>query len=260
MNVRSSMRPSAPKRLASRRPHARSSPRGLVVRAGHDVLEALEGLEARRVDEAGADEHVLVGEGQHGPADWSAMIALSTVSRFDVRFTDARPTSTHGVPPMRSRVQKEKPVELVAVAGLGDQHPLLALLRQQPDVVAGGAVGADVGHLGQLGVAQRGAVLGLDLDRHVRCVLSRSESCRTVYRGRTCLPARAVSPAVAVGPSRTRNSAQRPLRASTLNSSGRRMRCLADVEHHAGAARVLARARCLSRSTSDVGEAWRRAG
>ncbi|TML92534.1 MAG: hypothetical protein E6G06_05670 [Actinobacteria bacterium] len=37
------------------------------------------------------------------------MIARSTVSRFDVRRTDAMPTSTHGVPPMRSSVQNENP-------------------------------------------------------------------------------------------------------------------------------------------------------
>ena len=42
---------------------------GLVVGAGHDVVERLEGLEAGRRGEAGADEDVLVGEGQHGPAE-----------------------------------------------------------------------------------------------------------------------------------------------------------------------------------------------
>jgi hypothetical protein len=31
------------------------------------------------------------------------------VSRLAVRFTDANPTSTHGVPPMRSRVEKANP-------------------------------------------------------------------------------------------------------------------------------------------------------
>ena len=37
------------------------------------------------------------------------MSARRTVLRLDVRFTDARPMSTLGVPPMRSSVQNEKP-------------------------------------------------------------------------------------------------------------------------------------------------------
>ena len=41
--------------------------------------------------------------------NWSCIIARSTESRFDVRFTEASPISTHGVPPMRSSVQNEKP-------------------------------------------------------------------------------------------------------------------------------------------------------
>ena len=37
------------------------------------------------------------------------MMARSTESRLDVRRTEARPMSTLGVPPMRSRVLKENP-------------------------------------------------------------------------------------------------------------------------------------------------------
>src|SRR5690349_7835983 len=38
------------------------------------------------------------------------MSARRTELRFDVRFTDARPMRTLGVPPMRSSVQNEKPL------------------------------------------------------------------------------------------------------------------------------------------------------
>ena len=58
-----------PKRLARRRPQARSSPVALWSGRGTMSSRLLEGLEAAGVDEAGADEHVLVGEGQHGPAE-----------------------------------------------------------------------------------------------------------------------------------------------------------------------------------------------
>ena len=86
----------------------------------------------------------------------------------------ARPMSRDGVPPIRSRVEKEKPRQLGALASPGDQHPFLDLLRQEPDVEMGLTVGAKIGHLGQLGVADRRCVLGLHLDRHVRLRTPRS--------------------------------------------------------------------------------------
>ena len=66
--VRSSMRPSAPKRLARRRPQARSSPVAFWAGAGHHVGQAGEGLEPVGAEQAGAHQDVLVGEGQQGPA------------------------------------------------------------------------------------------------------------------------------------------------------------------------------------------------
>ena len=43
--------------------------RRLVAGAGHDVLQPVEGLEGLGRDEPGADQDVLVGEGQQGPAE-----------------------------------------------------------------------------------------------------------------------------------------------------------------------------------------------
>ena len=70
--------------------------------------------------------------------------------------------------------------QLRPLVGAGHEDPLLPLLRQEADVEAGLAVGAQVGHLGQLGVTDRRAVLGLHLDGHksfrtprLRCRLSR---------------------------------------------------------------------------------------
>ena len=106
------------------------------------------------------------GKASTARRNWAAMMALRTWSRLALRFTDARPHSRQGVPPMRSRVQNEKPDQLSGVTNLGDQHPLLGLLRHQADVEAGGTVGDDVGHIGQLGIGQGGAVFRFDSERH----------------------------------------------------------------------------------------------
>ena len=105
------------------------------------------------------------GKASTARRNWAAMMALRTWSRLALRLTEASPHSRQGVPPMRSRVQNEKP-QLSGVADLGDQDPRLGLLRQQTDVEASRAVGDDVGHLGQLGVRQGGAVLCFDSERH----------------------------------------------------------------------------------------------
>src|SRR5579884_1211015 len=139
---------------------------GPVAGAGNDVLEPLEGLEAGGVGDAGAHQHVLVREGQHRPP---------------VLVGHDRPQ--HGVPlgrPLhRGQADEERrgapdalqgaegePKQAACVAGLGDQHPLLPLLRQEADVETGRAGRGDIGHVRQLGVTESGAILGLDLDRH----------------------------------------------------------------------------------------------
>jgi hypothetical protein len=137
-----------------------------VAGAGDDVAEVLERLEAATVDQAGADHDVLVGEGEHRPA------VLVVHERLE-----------HGVPLRRAlhrrqadehawraadaleRAEREA-LELPGVTDLGDEHPRLGHLRQQSGLVAARAIGTEVSHLGQLGVGQRRAVLGLDLDRH----------------------------------------------------------------------------------------------
>jgi len=62
---------------------------------------------------------------------WSVMIARSTASRLLVRLIDARPMSTAGVPPMRSRVQNENPLRgLPSRARLTSTHASAALERK----------------------------------------------------------------------------------------------------------------------------------
>jgi hypothetical protein len=52
--------------------------------------------------------------------------------------------------------------QLVALAHLGDQHPVLALLGEEADVEVRFAVDAEIGHLGQFCVAEGGGVLRRD--------------------------------------------------------------------------------------------------
>ena len=94
------------------------------------------------------------------------MIARSTASRFDVRRTDASPIRTLGVPPMRSSVLNEKPLSVRPSRARVMSTHASACFDSRPASKRDGPVGADVGHLGELGVAQCGAVLGLDLDCH----------------------------------------------------------------------------------------------
>ena len=148
---------------------------GLVARPGDDVLEVAERLEPAGVDEPDADEHVLVGEGEHGPA---VLVGHQRLEHGVALRRCARPT-----PGRRARracrrcarACRRRTLELAALAGLGDEHPRLGHLRQQAGLVAARALGAEVGHLGQLAVAQLRAILGLDLDRHAEpCLLDRS--------------------------------------------------------------------------------------
>src|SRR5579864_4241580 len=64
----------------------------LVARPGHDVLQLLEGLERAGVDETGADEDVLVGEGQDGTAE------LVAAQRLERRVA-LRVAADRGQPP-----------------------------------------------------------------------------------------------------------------------------------------------------------------
>ena len=67
---------------------------------------------------------------------------------------------------MRSSVENAKPLSLPFSRAWVISTHASACLDRSPDLVRDGPFGAEIGQLGQLGVAQRGAVLGLDLDRH----------------------------------------------------------------------------------------------
>ncbi len=66
----------------------------------------------------------------------SPMSPLRTASRLDVRFTLTSPSSTQGVPPMRSRVEKAYPLQLPLDPGPRGEDPILLGLRQLPDLEA----------------------------------------------------------------------------------------------------------------------------
>ena len=100
------------------------------------------------------------------------MSARSTVSRRVVRQVWPAPMSTQGVPPIRSSVQKEEAAQPAVVAGLGRQHPRLCLLGERACLICVGRGRAQVGHLRQIRVADRGAVPCLHCDCHCNPPLS----------------------------------------------------------------------------------------
>src|SRR5664279_4954551 len=105
--VRSSMRPSAPNRLARRLPHARSSPVALWSGPGTTSVSP-----AKARNPSGPRRRVPTRTSSSGKANrarrnLSPMMARRTVSAREVRSTVASPISRDGVPPMRSRVEKE---------------------------------------------------------------------------------------------------------------------------------------------------------
>ncbi|MEZ5256050.1 MAG: hypothetical protein R2705_03915 [Ilumatobacteraceae bacterium] len=65
--------------------------------AGNDVVEGLERFDGVGSDEAGSDHDVLVRE-RHQRSVVAPMRPFRIESRFEDRFTDARPSNTHGVP------------------------------------------------------------------------------------------------------------------------------------------------------------------
>ena len=101
--------------------------RGLVAGAGDDVGQALEGGEAGRRRGSGCrPARPRRGRPARPGGSWSPIERLAAPRRGGAsRFTDASPMSTHGVPPMRSRVQKEKPASLAPSWTWVIEHPLL---------------------------------------------------------------------------------------------------------------------------------------
>ena len=87
-------------------------------------------------------------------------------SALTVRSTVATPDEQRRRPTDALQRGERIPAQLVALAHQADQDPLLALLGEEADVESRRPVDAQVGHLGQLGIAQCCAVLGPDLKRH----------------------------------------------------------------------------------------------
>ena len=98
-----------PNRLARRRPQARSSPVVDITRAGDDCRPAWRNSSKPDGETNRVPTRTSSSGNPHGPAELVVDHALSTVSRFDVRFTDASPMMTLGVPPMRSSVLNMNP-------------------------------------------------------------------------------------------------------------------------------------------------------
>ncbi|CAB4752437.1 unannotated protein [freshwater metagenome] len=131
-------------------------------------MQRLVRLEGACAVEATADQHVFVGEGEHGPAhllvDDGLEHAVALGGALDRPEADEharRATDT-------LEGEERKALDLVALLGHGDEHPGLGLLRQVPDLEAVRTVASEISHFGQLGITQRRAVLGFDLDRHTR--------------------------------------------------------------------------------------------
>jgi len=87
------------------------------------------------------------------------MIALRTVSSL-ARALHGREADEHArrATDALERAEREA-LELPALTGECDEHPQLRLLGQQSGLEPARPFGADVGHFGQLGVGELGAVL-----------------------------------------------------------------------------------------------------
>ena len=81
--------------------------RGLVAETWHDVLKTREGTKAIRRGEARTEQYVLVGERQKGAAKLVVQDCLERLVGLGVAVNEQQPTSSEGVPPMRSSVLKE---------------------------------------------------------------------------------------------------------------------------------------------------------
>ena len=88
--------------------------------------------------QTGAHQDVLVGKGQQGAA---------------VLVTEQQPQRLLGLDRAIHGGEGIAP-EFLSLAYQGDQNPFLTLLGQEPDVEPRFPVDAQVGHLGQLGIAE----------------------------------------------------------------------------------------------------------
>ena len=94
------------------------------------------------------------------------MMPLRAASARDVRSTSASPTSSDGVPPMRSRVQNEYPRSLFPSRAWVMSTQASRLFGEETDVETGRPVRTKIRHFDELSVAERSAILGAHYDRH----------------------------------------------------------------------------------------------
>src|SRR3546814_9443487 len=101
-------------------------------------------------------------------SDWSSDVCSSDLDRVPLRrpLDRAHADEHAGRPTDALEGGERETLELSVLAGLRDEHPGLGFLGDGADLVRERALGAEVGQLGELDVAQPRAVLGLDLDRH----------------------------------------------------------------------------------------------
>src|SRR5208283_3560901 len=86
-------------------------------------------------------------------------------------------------PDALERAERVAP-ELVALAGLGDEHPGLPFIREKADVEPGGPVRTEIRHFDELSVAERSAILGAHYDRHAVSLLAALLAFPTGYGSR----------------------------------------------------------------------------
>ena len=102
------------------------------------------------------------GKASSARRNWSCRIAFSVWSDLALRSTEQQADEQRRRAADALERAERVAAQLVALAHLGDQHPVLSLLREEADVEVRLAVDAEIGHLGELGVAEGGGVLRRD--------------------------------------------------------------------------------------------------
>ena len=140
--------------------------RGTVAGTGIHISKGPVRLEAGRAVEAGADDHILVGKGEHGASQ--QLGHEGTQDRVALAGSAYRRQSDDHARGAADAFERRegKALQAATVAGGGSQDPVLALLGQQADAQGIRPDLAEFCHVLDLGIAEHRTVLGLDLDRH----------------------------------------------------------------------------------------------
>ena len=140
--------------------------RGSVTGAGVDIREGPVRLEAGRVVEPGADDHVLVREGEDGAPEQlghkGTEDGVALAGPANRRQPDDHARGATDAFKGREGIA----LQATAVTGRGGQDPFLALLGQKADTQGVRAIATEVRHFLNLGIAEHRTILRLDLDRH----------------------------------------------------------------------------------------------